>query len=409
MSTPQTTSPVNEKTESVFILFLVFLRLGCTSFGGPIAHIGYFHEEFVKRKKWLSEEAFTELVSLCQFLPGPASSQVGIGLGLLRKGYLGAVLAWVGFTLPSALVMIALGSSVNYVSPEDLTGLIHGLKLVAVAVIAQALWAMSRSICTDKIRVSIMIFTACFTLLSPMSYSHIAILLIAGVSGLVIFRSTKPETSKALLVKSGTPKLGFLFVFIFFALLLALPVISLLTNNMLMTLFSAFYRSGALVFGGGHVVLPMLQSEVVTTGMVSEPLFLAGYGAAQAMPGPLFTLASYLGAVATTGTGNVWIGGILCTFAIFIPGFLLVVGAIPFWNQLRNNSQFSAAFSAINPAVVGLLLAAFYQPVWSASVFTALDFCLVIVAYTALTFWRVPVWLVVLLSGSMGWLFFYFA
>ena len=383
-------------------MFLIFLRLGLTSFGGPIAHLGYFREEFVTRRRWLSERSYADLVALCQFLPGPASSQVGIALGLSRAGYGGALAAWLGFTLPSAVVLILLALGIARHSTAIPSGALHGLKVVAVAVVAQAVWGMARNLCTDAPRVAVMLLAACMALLQTSAWGQVGVILVAGVAGLLLFKPTSPAAHDALPVTISR-RAGTIWLSLFVLLLAGLPILAQLMPNPVLTVTDAFYRTGSLVFGGGHVVLPLLQAEVVPRQWVSNDVFLAGYGAAQAMPGPLFTFAAFLGASlnqAPTG----WLGGLLCLLAIFVPSFLLVMGALPFWESLRRSPHTQAALVSVNAAVVGLLLAALYQPVWTSAIFTAQDFALALIGLVALMVWKLPPWLVVVGSGAAGWL-----
>lgn len=385
-------------------VFLIFLRLGLTSFGGPVAHLGYFREEFVVRRQWLSEQAYADLVALCQFLPGPASSQVGMALGLTRCGYAGALAAWLGFTLPSALILILLASGLSHCDGAMISGVWQGLKLIAVAVVAQAVWGMARTLCSDRSRIAIMAGAASGTLLLPFAFTQIGVIMVAGGLGLVLM---KPAETPAVdhLPLPVSRRAGIFWLLLFLALLMGLPLLAHYSAEVGWQRFDAFYRSGALVFGGGHVVLPLLQAEVVPNGWVGKEAFLAGYGAAQAMPGPLFAFAAFLGTVMSTPP-NGWAGGFLCLVAIFLPAFLLVAGALPFWEQLRRNQRMQAALAGINAAVVGLLLAAFYQPVWTSAILQPRDFVLALLAFVALQFWKWPVWLVVLTSGLAGGLWF---
>lgn len=383
-------------------IFLIFLRLGLTSFGGPVAHLGYFREEFVTRRQWLSERSYADLVALCQFLPGPASSQVGMALGLSRSGYGGALAAWAGFTLPSAVVLIlfALGISNHgdVISPEAL----HGLKVVAVAVVAQAVWGMARNLCTGVLRVTIMAVAACVVLLVPSAWGQVGTIVAAGIAGLLVFKPTQDGAHDPLPI-TVSHRAGVIWLTLFFALLVGLPLLAQIVPNPVIAMMDAFYRAGALVFGGGHVVLPLLQAAVVPSGWVSNEAFLAGYGAAQAVPGPLFTFAAFLGASMATAPSG-WIGGMVCLLAIFVPSFLLVVGALPFWERLRHSLRTRAALAGVNAAVVGILLAALYQPVWISAIHQPQDFGLAVVAFVALMFWKRPPWLVVVGSGAVGWL-----
>ena len=387
---------------SPWTVFVIFLRLGLTSFGGPIAHLGYFRDEFVMHRRWLSERSYADLVALCQFLPGPASSQVGMALGLSKAGYLGALAAWAGFTLPSAvaLILFALGISSygDLVSPAAL----HGLKVVAVAVVAQAVWGMARNLCTDVPRITVMVAATCVALLVPTAWGQVSVIAAAAVAGVWLFKPTQATTHDPLPI-AVSRRMGLLLLIVFFALLVGLPILARVVPNQTLALIDAFYRAGSLVFGGGHVVLPLLQAEVVPPGWLSNEAFLAGYGAAQAVPGPLFTFASFLGASMRNSPSG-WLGGMICLVAIFVPSFLLVVGALPFWEQLRRNLRTQAALAGVNAAVVGLLLAALYQPVWTSGILEAKDFGLALVALVAVMFWKLPPWLVVTASGAIGWL-----
>ncbi|RTZ41086.1 chromate efflux transporter [Candidimonas sp. SYP-B2681] len=393
---------IPQQSSSAWQVFLVFLRLGLTSFGGPVAHIGYFREEFVVRRGWLGERSYTDLVALCQFLPGPASSQVGLALGLARAGYSGALAAWLGFTLPSAIAMMLLALGISSWGEEIPTGLLQGLKVAAVAVVAHAVWGMARSLCTDTLRISIMTAVACMVLMWPGTLSQLGAIIVAGIAGWWLIKPTQEIAHEALSIRVSR-RTGAILLAIFFTLLVSLPLLAQASHNPGMSMLDVFYRVGALVFGGGHVILPLLQAEVVPNGWVSNEIFLAGYGAAQAMPGPLFTFAAFLGAsMSTPPTG--FIGGTLCLVAIFVPSFLIVVGALPFWEQLRTSLRMRAALAGVNAAVVGLLLAALYHPVWTSAIHQSSDFALAVVALTALVFWKLRPWLVVVGSGLGGWL-----
>lgn len=395
-------SQLSVPDRSPWAVFLVFLKLGLTSFGGPVAHLGYFREEFVVKRRWLSDRTYADLVSLCQFLPGPSSSQVGMALGLSRAGYAGAFAAWAGFTLPSAiaLILFALGIA-SYGEAID-HGLLQGLKVVAVAVVAQAVWGMARNLCPDALRVTLMMIAACLVLLVPSVWIQVAVMAAAGVAGLFLFKPEKVEAHEAFPVMAVTKRAGTVWLALFAGLLLVLPFLVNVFPGQAMAMFDAFYRAGSLVFGGGHVVLPLLQTEVVSSGWVGNEAFLAGYGVTQAVPGPLFTFAAFLGAAmnqAPTG----WLGGMLCLIAIFLPSFLLLAGALPFWEQLRRNAGMKSALMGINAAVVGLLLAALYQPIWTSAILAPQDFCLALLGFIALVFWKLPPWLVVAGSGLLGW------
>jgi len=386
---------------SAWSIFLVFLRLGLTSFGGPVAHLGYFRDEFVGRRRWLDEARYADLVALCQFLPGPASSQVGIAVGLLRGGYAGSLAAWAGFTLPSALALTLFALGIANWGDAVPPGLLHGLKIVAVAVVAQAVWGMARNLCTDGARTTIAVLTACLVLLLPNAWAQLGAIALAGLIGRLLFRAaTKPPVST--IPPPAHRTVAALSLLLFFALLLALPVLASASASQWLALLDTFYRAGALVFGGGHVVLPLLQAEVVPNGWVTNDTFLAGYGAAQAVPGPLFTFSAFLGGSMNNGSGSV-LSAAVCLVAVFIPSFLLVFGVMPFWDRLRANRDVQAALAGVNAAVVGLLLAALYDPVWTSAIFSATDFALALVALAALVVWKLPPWLVVLAGAIAGW------
>lgn len=388
--------------DSPWTVFLIFLRLGLTSFGGPVAHLGYFREEFVTRRQWLSDRSYADLVALCQFLPGPASSQVGLALGFYRAGYSGALAAWTGFTMPSAIALILFAIGITHLGNTFSAGAIQGLKIVAVAVVAQAVWGMARSLCTDVPRITLMMLSTCAVLLMPTVWSQVGVIVLAGIAGLTLFKPAQLAPHDPLPIHISRRTGGF-WLGVFFVLLIALPLASEVFPGQTLAIVDAFYRAGSLVFGGGHVVLPLLQTEVVPTGWVGEEVFLAGYGATQAMPGPLFTFAAFLGASMNTAPTG-WTGGMIALIAIFIPSFLLVIGALPFWESLRQNLRTQAALSGINAAVVGLLLAALYQPVWTSAILSAQDFGLALVAFVALMFWKLPAWLVVIAGGAAGWI-----
>ncbi len=383
-------------------VFLVFLRLGLTSFGGPIAHLGYFRDEFVVRRKWLSERSYADLVALCQFLPGPASSQVGLALGLSRAGYGGAFAAWTGFTLPSAIALTLFAMGVSTYGELLSTGALHGLKIVAVAVVAQAVWGMARTLCTDALRVTIMAAATGAVLFFPTALGQVSVIVASAILGVIVLKPVPVSDHEPLplMVRRRT---GAMFMTLFLILLVGLPIIAEISSNHTLSLVDSFYRAGSLVFGGGHVVLPLLQAEVVPPGWVSNEAFLAGYGAAQAVPGPLFTFSAFLGASMTSAPSGV-IGAIICLLAIFAPSFLLVVTALPFWERIRCNARMQTALAGINAAVVGLLLAALFTPVWTSAINKPQDFALGLVAFVALMFWKLPVWLVVIATGFVGWL-----
>ena len=380
---------------------MTFLALGFTSFGGPVAHLGYFREAFVTRRRWIDERAYADLVALCQFLPGPASSQVGIGIGLAKAGLPGALAAWVGFTMPSALALMLFGYGVVEFGDAMTSGVLHGLKVVAVAVVAQAVWGMAKTMCPDAPRATLAVLAVAAVLAAPAPWMQVAVIVAGGIAGLVLMKAADVAEHIDLNIPVGRGT-AIVSLILFFALLGGLPLLSAAYPSQTLTLIDSFYRAGSLVFGGGHVVLPLLQAEVVPTGWVSNDLFLAGYGATQAVPGPLFTFASYLGTVSTAAP-NGWLGALICLLAIFVPSFLLVVGALPFWDALRRLPTVRRALLGVNAAVVGLLLAALYSPVWTSGILSAADFALGMVAFTLLVFWKLPPWLVVLLSAAGGW------
>ncbi|MBD8617023.1 chromate efflux transporter [Pseudomonas putida] len=388
--------------DSAWSVFLVFLRLGLTSFGGPIAHLGYFREEFVARRRWLSERSYVDLVALCQFLPGPASSQVGIGLGLSRAGFSGAVAAWAGFTLPSAIILVLFAKGVSTWGSAFPSGLLHGLKIVAVAVVAQAVWGMARNLCTDVPRVTIAAFSACAALLWPNAMGQIGVIVCAAVVGLTLLKPAQGQAAESLPI-SISRKVGVISLVVFFSLLAGLPLLMEALPSQTLSMVHDFYRAGSLVFGGGHVVLPLIQTATVPNGWVANDTFLAGYGVAQAVPGPLFTFAAFLGASMNVQPSG-WVGASVCLIAIFAPSFLLVIGVLPFWEQLRHSFRTQAALSGVNAGVVGLLLAALYNPVWTSAIVKPQDFGLALIALVALMFWKAPPWLVVLGSSLIGWL-----
>ncbi len=381
-------------------VFLAFLRLGLTSFGGPIAHLGYFREEFVTRRKWLDERVYADIVALCQFLPGPASSQTGFSIGLLRAGYGGALAAWTGFTLPSAIALVLFAYGANALSGPAGAGLLHGLKLVAVAIVAQAVWGMARTLCPDRTRASIAVVAALVISFSGSALAQLAAIALGGIAGFWLCRSTEPIAAGHMPIPVSRT-VGFVALAVFFALLVGLPLLHGLGSSQAIAIFDAFYRSGALVFGGGHVVLPLLRDAFVTPGWVSDNVFLAGYGAAQAVPGPLFTFAAYLGTVISPTPHGV-AGAALGLFGIFLPGILILLGTLPFWNTFRQRAEAQAVMRGVNAAVVGLLGAALYNPVWTNSVNTPQDFGIALVGFVLLAVWRAPPLLVVFISAFAG-------
>jgi chromate transporter len=377
----------------------VATRLGLTSFGGPIAHLGYFREEYVVRRRWLDERAYADLVALCQVLPGPASSQVGIGIGTMRAGWRGGLLAWVGFTLPSAIALTAFAYAVDRFDVAD-AGWLHGLQVVAVAVVAQAVWGMARQFCTDRTRATIAVLATLAALAVPTAAGQALVIAVAGLAGWALLPAGEPLTEPPPGRSLGRGVAAACLAL--FALLLAgLPLLSRVSPAPVVALVYSFYRAGALVFGGGHVVLPLLHAVVVPPGWLTDSQFLAGYGAAQAVPGPLFTFAAYLGAARAPAPHGV-AGAAIALGAIFLPSFLLVWGALPFWDTVRAHPGFQRALRGINAAVVGILLAALYDPVWTSAILRPADFGLALAAGTLLMVWKLPPWLVVILTALGG-------
>lgn len=392
---------MNENRSPLGVIFRVFLRLGLTSFGGPVAHLGYFREEFVNRRKWMTDRDYADLVALCQFLPGPASSQVGMAVGSARGGTLGAMAAWIGFTMPSALVMIAFGfGALAMGEATSNAGWLHGFKLVAVAVVAQAVWGMAKSLCPDRIRASMALLAALLVIFVPGVWGQIAAIALGGIAGRLILSGEAP-TGEAVTLGRRQKLWAQGHLLAFLGLLVALPVLAASTDSQAVRLFDSFYRAGSLVFGGGHVVLPLLQAEVVAPGLVTDELFLAGYGMAQAVPGPLFTFAAYLGAVMKPAPNGI-LGGMIALLAVFLPSYLLVMGVLPYWRMLVGAAGARSAMMGVNAAVVGLLLAALYHPVWTSAVRTSTDFALALAAFGALTYWKVPPWIVVAAMAVAG-------
>ncbi|MGM0750610.1 MAG: chromate transporter [Bacillota bacterium] len=380
--------------KSLIEILFISTRLGLTSFGGPVAHLGYFHEEYVRRRKWMDEKSYADLVALCQFLPGPASSQVGMGIGIMRAGVLGGIVSFIGFTLPSVVALILFAIILQGFDVAD-AGWIHGLKIVAVAVVAHAILGMGKKLTPDLKRKAIALFALVVILLWQTAFSQIGIILLSAFIGFLLFKQHEPA-DEARIDFPISRRFAVICLAIFFGLLFLLPFLRELTSLEWIALFDSFYRSGSLVFGGGHVVLPLLEREFVPTGWLTEEAFLAGYGAAQAVPGPLFTFAAYIGAVI-----NGWQGGLLATFAIFLPAFLLILGTLPFWDSLRRNPKIKGALMGVNAAVVGILIAAFYHPIWTSSILAPLDFAFAAVLFSMLVFWKLPPWIVVV-TGAVG-------
>ncbi len=382
--------------DSLGTIFRIYLVLGLTSFGGPIAHLGYYRRELVERRRWLTEAAYADLVALCQFLPGPASSQVGFAIGVSRGGLAGGVVAWLGFTLPSALLMVLFAFAAGRLEGPLALGALHGLKIVAVAVVAQAVWGMARSLTPDRQRASIAVLAALAVTFAATAVGQIAAIALGGLLGLWLCRDAPPASPGALPMLVPRP-VAWACLVAFFLLLVGLPLAVRLGAGQTVVVLEAFYRAGALVFGGGHVVLPLLEASVVAPGWVTHDAFLAGYGAAQAVPGPVFTFAAYLGAVMGPSP-NGWTGAALCLVAIFLPGLLILTGALPFWDAFRRQTWAQAAMRGVNAAVVGILLAALYHPVWTSAILRPRDFALALLAFALLTVGQVPAWVVVIVT-----------
>lgn len=384
-----------KKSKTFLEILLISTKLGFTSFGGPVAHLGYFHNEYVRRRKWLDEKSYADLVALCQFLPGPASSQVGIGIGILRGGLLGGIISFLGFTLPSVIALMIFASVIEVLDIEN-AGWIHGLKIVAVAIVAHAILGMAKNLTPDLKRKTIALFALVLTLLWQSVFSQVGVIIFSALIGYFLYKQQTMQQVQEEVTFPISKRVASVSLLLFFALLFLLPVIRELFTYPWIAMFDSFYRSGSLVFGGGHVVLPLLEREFVPGGWLSEEAFLAGYGATQAVPGPLFTFAAYIGTVL-----NGWGGGLLATFAIFLPAFLLVVGTLPFWNSFRKNTKIQGALMGVNAAVVGILIAAFYHPIWTSSVLQASDFAFAAILFSMLVYWKLPSWIIVI-TGVVG-------
>ena len=389
---------------TLFQVFWVALRLGLTSFGGPIAHIGYFRQEYVVKRFWLDEQSFADVLALSQSLPGPASSKVGIIIGTIRAGLPGGVMAWLGFTMPSAVALIAFGYGLQQFAIYDI-GWLHGLKIAAVAVVAQAVWGMSRSLAPDRERASIAVISAVISLTVTTPFTAIIIIAISGIVGWKFLQVPSMESTRVTISNRIKPWVGVVTLVTFFGLLIGLPLLrQLFDTNQTLSIIDSFYRSGSLVFGGGHVVLPLLQSEVVDTGWIAKETFLAGYGATQAVPGPLFTFSAFLGTVMTLPPNGV-VGALITLGAIFLPAFFLAIGPLPFWDILRQRPDLQSALKGVNASVVGLLLSALYDPIWTSTIQDPLDFALASAALGMLMLWKLPPWSVVILSALAGMAF----
>ena len=395
---PQRSGP---RRGSIFEVLSVFLRLGCTSFGGPIAHLGYFQKEIVERRQWCSEGVLSEIIALAQSLPGPASSQVGFALGIVRAGWAGGLAAWVGFTLPSALLMLAFAYGHSFLAGGWGNGLLHGLQLVAVAVVAQAVMTMRKALAPDRLRMAIAIAATGVTLLTPQQSATLIAIAAGALAGLLFCRSGERDKHESVALGLSNAA-GGAAAATFVLLLVLPPLIAHYHANLGLAVFSAFYRSGAIVFGGGHVVLPLLEDAVVARGWVTQPAFLAGYGAAQAVPGPLFSFAAYLGA-AVRPTSSPLLYGVLGLLGLFAPGLLAMTAVLPFWRALRENGSIKAALRGINASVVGVLIAALFQPLWTSTVHSAVDFWIALVAFSLLALGKVQPWIVVL-GTSVGYM-----
>ncbi|WP_338448260.1 chromate efflux transporter [Niallia oryzisoli] len=380
--------------KSLLEILLVSTKLGLTSFGGPIAHLGYFHNEYIRRRKWMDEKSYADLVALCQFLPGPASSQVGIGIGVMRAGILGGIVSFIGFTFPSVIALIIFALILQGLDIGN-AGWIHGLKIVAVAVVAHAVLGMAKNLTPDVKRKAIALFALVGTLLWQTAFTQVGVILLSAIVGFLLFKQHFDHNNPVVHFPISK---GFAVtcLILFFSLLFLLPILREVSSLRWIAMFDSFYRSGSLVFGGGHVVLPLLEREFVPSGWLTEEAFLAGYGAAQAVPGPLFTFAAYLGAVM-----DGWKGGLLATAAIFLPAFLLVFGTLPFWNSLRRNPKVMGALMGVNAAVVGILIAAFYQPIFTSSILVPIDFAFAAILFSMLVYWKLPPWIIVV-TGAVG-------
>jgi chromate transporter len=383
----------NRGIHSLIEIFWVSTRLGLTSFGGPIAHLGYFHEEYIRRRKWMDEKSYADLVALCQFLPGPASSQVGIGIGVMRAGVLGGIVSFIGFTFPSVVTLILFALILRGFDVGD-AGWIHGLKIVAVVVVAQAILGMAKNLTPDFKRKSIALFALVGTLLWQTALTQVGVILISALLGYFLYKQHQEDAGSNIQFPISR-RFAFWCLTLFFGLLMLLPILREVTQSNWVALFDSFYRSGSLVFGGGHVVLPLLEREFVPTWL-SEEVFLSGYGATQAVPGPLFTFAAYLGTVM-----NGWQGGIIATIAIFLPAFLLIFGTLPFWDSLRRSPKVKGALMGVNAAVVGILISAFYHPIWTGSILAPIDFAFAAILFSMLVFGKLPPWTIVIV-GALG-------
>jgi len=390
--------------QTVLEPFLVFLRLGLTSFGGPIAHLGYFRQEFVERRKWLTEQTFADLVALCNFLPGPTSSQVCYSIGMTRGGIPGAISAWSAFTLPSAIIMLLAAYGIHWVSGEQGASWLHGLKVVAVAVVAQAVWSMATKLCTDRTRISFAFVAAVIILLTNSSWVQVLTIAIGALAGWKLIRAEPPPERSEMFTRLPNRAQSISALAVFAFCLLIVPLLAAAKRDGWLPLFDSFYRTGSLVFGGGHVVLPLLQAEVVPKGWEDNNTFLAGYGIAQALPGPLFSFAAYLGA-AKSGSPTGWLAGLWCVFAILLPPMLLVTGLLPLWNRLRASAAAQSLLAGANATVVGVLLAALYQPIWTSAIDSAKSLALALILFAGLQIWKIAPWILVVIGAVIRGIF----
>lgn len=392
-----------KRAQAVIEVFLIFLRLGLTSFGGPVAHLGYFQKEFVARRQWLDERTYGDLVSLCQFLPGPASSQLGMAIGLLRAGIPGSIAAWLGFTLPSAIAMVIFALLLPVFDQYASSGWVHGLKIVTVAVVAQAVVVMSRSLCPDRPRLFLALVTAVIVLAIPSIFTQMAVMALGALAGFQFLKSSS-EPVRQPIATGVSKRTGTLFLCAFAGLLVGLPAAAALGSQYLIKLIDVFYRAGALVFGGGHVVLPLLQSQIATQGWVLNDVFIAGYGAAQALPGPLFSFAAFIGAVSNQSPSG-WMGAMIALTAVFLPGYLLIIGVLPFWESLQRREDVRRAMTGVNASVVGILLAALFNPVMTNAVHSITDLVATVVCYILLKIFSRAPWTVIILLVVSGGIF----
>ncbi len=394
---PATSAPSGGRPGSFMEVLAIFTRLGLTSFGGPIAHLGYYRTEFVERRRWIDDQSFADIVALCQFLPGPSSSQVAMSIGILRAGTLGALASWIGFTMPSAILMILFAYGIGSLSGVEDAAWLGGLKIVAVAVVAQAVWGMARTLAPDKQRATLAILAAIGVLAWSSPFMQVGVIVVGGLIAWKFFSGGKAVAGSTLSFAISR-RTGAVSWALFFGLLIGLPLLRPLIASESFAIFDSFYRAGSLVFGGGHVILPLLQAETVPQGWLTNQEFIAGYGAAQAVPGPLSTFAAYLGTLMDAGPGG-WVGGMFALIAIYVPAALLVFGALPFWEMLRTRASIQRALLGINAAVVGILVAALYTPVWTSAIHRPADFALGLAAFGLLVFWRIPPWIVVVATA----------